>query len=261
MGTKAPRRRPDARQQNVYSRRRVVALVLGLGVLSLLAWSINGAVGWVSEISQAAHVTRVPHRAHLSSPATGPRVRSTRTPVASASPRQRPAARPARARTRPARTASPTPAPAPTAGTVGLSRGCPPSDVVVSLIPGQGSYGSHALPEFDVDVVSSAPGACAVNVGARYLWLVVRSGGIARVWSSAGCATHAGSRVVRLADGVPLILHVTWDRKTSSPGCQQARAVARPGTYTATAIAVVSGVRRSSDTKIFVLSGAGIAVP
>ena len=147
------------------------------------------------------------------------------------------------------------------AGALSLSRGCPPGDILVRLFPSQGSYGSHALPEFDVDVVSTAPGSCAVNVGARYLWLVVRSGGIARVWSSAGCATGAGSRVVWLTHGVPLILHVTWDRKTSSPGCQQARAVVRPGTYTATATAMVSGVRRSSDTKIFVLSGKGIAVP
>jgi len=144
---------------------------------------------------------------------------------------------------------------------VGLSRGCPPGDVVVRLFPSQGSYGSHALPEFDVDMVSTAPRSCAVNVGARYLWLVVRSGGIARVWNSAGCAMGTGSRVVWLARGVPLIRHVTWDRKTSSPGCRQARAVVRPGTYTATATAVVSGVRRSSDTKIFVLSGAEIAVP
>ncbi len=35
----------------------------------------------------------------------------------------------------------------------------------------------------------------------------------------------------------------------------------RPGTYTATAIAVVPGARRPSDTKIFVMGGAGIAVP
>jgi len=257
MGQKAPRAWPPARQQDVYARRRVVALALGLGALSLLAWGINGAVGGVSRISQAARVTRVPHRAHLTSPATGPGAGPAGSPVASASPHQRPAPSPARSRPRPARTASPAPA----AGTVGLSRGCPPGDVVVRLFPSQGSYGSHALPEFDVDMVSTAPRSCAVNVGARYLWLVVRSGGIARVWSSAGCATGAGSRVVWLARGVPLIRHVTWDRKTSSPGCRQARAVVRPGTYTATATAVVSGVRRSSDTKIFVLSGAEIAVP
>jgi len=257
MGQRAPRRRPHARQQDVYARRRVFALVLGLGVLSLLAWGINGAVGGVSQISQAARVAHVPHRARLTRPAAVPGTALAGSPVASASSHQRPAPGPARSRTRPART----PSPAPTAGTVGLSRGCPPGDVVVRLFPSQGSYGSRALPEFDVDVLSTAHRPCAVNVGARYLWLVVRSGGIARVWSSAGCAAGAGSRVVWLARGVPLIWHVRWDRKTSSPGCRQARAVARPGTYTATATAVVPGVRRSSDTKIFVLSGAGIAVP
>jgi hypothetical protein len=132
---------------------------------------------------------------------------------------------------------------------------------VVRLFASQGSYSPRARPEFDVHVVSTAARSCAVNVGAMHLWLVVRSGGIARVWSSADCATGAGSRVAWLARGVPLILHLRWDRKTSSPGCRQPRSVARPGTYTATAAAVVSGVRRSSDTKIFVLSGAGIAVP
>src|SRR5260370_41962360 len=98
MGQRAPRRRRRARQQDVYARRRVFALALGLGVLSLLAWGINGAVGGVSQISQAARVAHGPHRARLTRPATGPGTALAGPPVASASPPQPPAPRPAPSR-------------------------------------------------------------------------------------------------------------------------------------------------------------------
>jgi hypothetical protein len=53
------------------------------------------------------------------------------------------------------------------------------------------------------------------------------------------------------------LLHISWDRKTSVPGCRLAPTVAGPGTYTATA----NSGQLTSNTLIFVLRGAGLAVP
>jgi hypothetical protein len=127
---------------------------------------------------------------------------------------------------------------------------------VLSLFAAKYSYPAHALPQFEVDVVSTAPRACTFDLAARNVQLLVRSGGKARVWDSADCAA-SGRQVTRLTQGVPAVVRISWDRKTSAPGCRLPRKAARPGTYTATAY---SG-NLISPTLIFVLSARGIAVP
>jgi hypothetical protein len=54
-----------------------------------------------------------------------------------------------------------------------------------------------------------------------------------------------------------MVVHFTWNRTTSAPGCRPPHRTVRPDTYTATAY---SG-NRSSQAMIFVLKGRGIAVP
>jgi hypothetical protein len=129
--------------------------------------------------------------------------------------------------------------------------------VVISLIAARYSYGSGAVPQFDVSVVSTAaPRTCTFDVGAKHVRLVIKSGP-ARVWGSSDCTPGAGSQVTRLARGVPFMLHISWNRKTSVPHCRLAATVARPGTYTAT---VWSG-QLNSNTLVFVLRGKGVAEP
>jgi hypothetical protein len=89
---------------------------------------------------------------------------------------------------------------------------------------------------FDLNVVSTSATTCTFNVGAKYLTLVIRAGRT-RIWGSADCVEGQGSLVTDLQRGVPTVLPVSWDRETSSPGCQIASAHVQAGTYTATVIA------------------------
>jgi len=226
----------------------VIALAAGIAVVGLVAWTVNGALGG-GAASQSAQVTHVNgggarHPATTGSPAAGP------TPAAT--PDASPGA--GHASTPPGRGHS-----GRTAHQAQASRNvgtCPPGDLVLSLFAARYSYPAHARPQFQVDVVSTAPGTCTFALGAGHVQLLIKAGGIRRVWDSADCARPAGPQPARLAKGVPAVLSFTWDRKTSAPGCRLRRA-ARPGTYTATAY---SG-RLSSQSLIFVLRAPGIAVP
>lgn len=125
---------------------------------------------------------------------------------------------------------------------------CPSADVVISLTANGDSYAGAARPEFTIDVVSTDSRTCAFNVGARYLTLVISSGGV-REWGSDDCTSGSQSRPEMLARGVPVQKTITWDRTLSAPGCHLTPTAARPGTYTATASD--AGVR--SHTVVFVL--------
>ena len=80
--------------------------------------------------------------------------------------------------------------------------------------------------------------------------IVIRAGGKHQVWDSADCAGPA-ARVTTLARGVPAAVQISWNRKTSAPGCRAPHRAVRPGTYTATAY--IGNV--SSRAMSFVLNG------
>lgn len=130
--------------------------------------------------------------------------------------------------------------------------------MVVSLTANRGSYRPGAQPQFTVYLVSVGHHDCSVNVGPGYLTVVIKAGGSRRIWDSADCA-RPKSRFVQLSQGVPEVRHFSWNRKGSSPGCQLATASARPGTYTATAVARAAHLA-SRDT-VFVLAGRRTAMP
>jgi hypothetical protein len=249
MGMNAPRDQQRAPQPDIFWRRRVVALALGIAILGLLAWAVSGVVGGGAATGQTADVGQVtPSGAARAGP---PATASGGPATAQASAQGTPSAR--------ARTPGPTQSPAPThkaVTTAHSGNSCPAGDVVISLMAAQDSYGAQVLPEFEVAIVSTAAQTCTFDVGAKGVQLVIKSGP-ARVWGSSDCAADVGSRITELARGVPAVLRISWDRKTSVPGCRLARAAALPGTYTATAY----GGQLSSSTMVFVLRGAGVAVP
>jgi hypothetical protein len=123
---------------------------------------------------------------------------------------------------------------------------CARSEVVISLFASQVSYAAPAWPEFDVDVVSTAGRPCTFNVGAARLALVIDAGSV-RVWSSADCVQGRKSLVTDLVKGVPTVLPISWDRRTSSPGCKLASSEVPAGMYAATA----SSGQLTSNTEIF----------
>jgi hypothetical protein len=228
--------------RSVYWRRRVLALGLGIGLLAILAWTVKGVAGQGGQASPASHITHVSGRARHRDTASGPSAGSTASPGTS-----------------PATQAQASPSPAPTSAPAGLPGACRPHQVVLSLVPDQGSYGPREHPQFDVYVVSIARRDCSFNVGPRYLSVVIKSGGITRIWSSANCVTGPGSDFVALSTGVPSVLHFSWNRKASSPACRASRAAVRPGTYTATVTAPRD--RLASQGIVFILNGPGVAEP
>lgn len=242
MGQNDPRHQQGERPPDVYWRRRALALALGLGVLGLLAWAVDGTMGGGAPPSQAASV----------------RAGATATPSGGGSPSAR--AHPVSARSHasasvsPGRSASPAPDASAHAGGHASARACPRHDVVLSLRSASRRYRPGRRPGFAVSVVSTGSGQCSFDIGRAHLWVVIRSGE-ARVWSSAACATGGGTRVVTLARGVPSVVRLFWDRTTSASGCHRRSAKVGPGTYTATAKAKTPGGSLASKPVAFVLSG------
>jgi len=67
----------------------------------------------------------------------------------------------------------------------------------------------------------------------------------------------SGSNMIVLARGRPAVLRVSWDRRTSSPGCGGASHAVAPGEYTVIAVAG----RLHSKTVNLVLGAAGASGP
>ena len=251
----------SAGHTDVYWRRRVIALAAGIGLLALVTWTVNGALGGGAP-RQATNLSQTTsqHSGHPATPAASatpgaPAGRASGTP----SPAGAPSPSSSAGRAASAKHGAPaTRHPAGQRGrkTSARAAACPRAGLVLSLFSARYSYPAHARPEFSIDVVSTTPGRCTVNLGVKNLHIVIRAGGKSEVWDSAAC-TRPAPRATTLARGVPAVVQMTWNRQAFATGCQGPRRAARPGTYTATAY---SG-KLSSGTRIFVLKGHGIAVP
>ncbi len=251
MAGNVPGEQESPGQNGVYWRRRAIALGAGIVLVGLVAWSVNGALSG-GPATPSAQISRVT-ASHRGPPAGSgsPAPRTAAPSPSAAATTGHPASR---------RSGGGHPGKGGAAGggrPAGQAGACPQNDIVLSLFAPQYNYPAHESPQFQVDVVSIAPVPCTFALGAGHVQLLVKSGGIHRIWDSADCARPAGPQVTRLARGVPLVLPLSWDRKTSVPGCRVPRRPARAGTYTATAY---SG-RLSSRPLIFVLRAPGVAVP
>lgn len=224
-----------------YWRRRVVTLTAGLAALTLLTWAVNVALSGSRAAGQG------PPRAaarHVTGPRSHSRAEGQRQTLAGDAValglQQRPHPRP------PAPSPRATAAPIPGAG----PHPCLSRAVTLTLSTPRHSYGSGQAVTFMVRAVHTGTRPCPINLGSRFVSVVVASGGTP-LWDSSSCLRGTGSRVVTMRRGVPVLLRVTWDRRTSLSGCAgQGRAV-RAGTYTAAAF---DGQVRSQSTS-FVLSG------
>jgi hypothetical protein len=229
--------------RSVYWQRRVIAFILGGTVLSLLALLVNGMLSSGAASGQAAG-TPSAHAAARSLPHSGRTTRAGRKARAGPTGQARPPT--------PARSSSPG---SPPAGHSGRPA-CAARNVVLSLFTSRYWYQRGQDPRFAVDAVSVARRPCSFDMGARSVSVVV-TWGQTRIWGSADCVQGTGSRVVTLVRGVPALLHVTWNRRTSAHGCPGARRQAHLGTYTVTAY---SG-QLHSNTLVVVLAGPGVGAP
>src|SRR5260370_27413631 len=92
MGMNAPRDQQRAPQPDIFWRRRVVALALGIAILGLLAWAVSGVVGGGAATRQTADVGPV---TPSGAPPAGPPAPAPRAPPpAPAPPHARPPAPP-----------------------------------------------------------------------------------------------------------------------------------------------------------------------
>ncbi len=244
-GRESDWRGSDGREHGemTYWRRRFIALTIGLGVLSLIAWAFSGTLGASGGGSTAADGAHTSHGHSARATDAGGTAQPGGQPEASPS-----ATAPPSPSVQPSSSASPAAGAAAQAG-AGVpeqlaafaphrdphpARACKAGNVVISLVVAQASYGKGQLPEFDVDVVSTAARTCGFNVGARRLSVVVRAHG-KRLWASADCAAGHAKLTTDLARGVPVIVPVSWNRQTSAGSCQGDGRQAPAGSYTASA--------------------------
>jgi hypothetical protein len=224
-----PEAAPEWREPGAmtYWRRRFVALAIGLGILSLIAWAFSGALGSGRGGGSTAGVS------HGHAPKAGTRSGGVN---GAASPRGQPQTAPSSGAAQPS--ASPSAGAgyqAPAQAAVAAphpARACKPASIVLSLFVGQDSYAQGQPAQFAVDVVSTADRTCGFNVGAKHLSLVVRAHG-AQVWASTGCAAGSGTLTTNLARGVPVIVPISWNQQTAAHACGTGAQVPA-GRYTAT---------------------------
>ena len=246
-----------------YWRRRVVVLAACLAVLTVLTWSVNlvfssiGATGQRSpgshaaapgERSQGGQVRsqagsgQAGHRQALTGETADLGLQRGADPQPSASLSERP----------PASRSDAGAAPLP--GLAGQA--CASRNVALTLRSSQHRYGPSTLVTFVVGAVSSGSRPCRVNLGSRFVSVVVAASGTP-LWDSSSCLRGTGSQVVTLRRGVPAFLQVTWDQRTTLSGCPGKGSTVRAGTYTAAAF---YGQLRSHAVS-FVLTGRGAAAP
>lgn len=222
------RNHPEARPPLpvTYWKRRFLVLAAGLAVLAVIAWAFSGVLAVGGRAAASAGLGSPGHQARPTGGQGNGRASGSGVPQTSPAPSlSTPPGIPVPPSLTPGATQPPGPAPV---------RACEPGDVVLSLVSSQGSYGSGQLPEFDVNVVSTAARTCAFDVGPRFLALVITAGG-KRIWSSADCVARPGSLLTDLARGVPTVVPISWDRETSAPGCRVTSRQVVPGSFAAAA--------------------------
>lgn len=224
---------PADHSAGTYWRRRFTVLVIGLSVFAMAAWSLSDALHVRPHLAGARTTARHGLVTGGAPPDGGPRGSGTSgspvSPGTSASPGK------SGSPDRPSGDGQLSPAPSPSASTRGF-RGfqpafCAKGSIVLSLTATALTYRPHQLPEFSLSVVSTQRGSCSFNIGSRHLALVIKEGPT-RIWSSADCAIGTGSLVSALRRGVPTVVAISWNRKTSSPGCSGPTRLAPAGVYT-----------------------------
>jgi hypothetical protein len=234
---RSARTRPARISPTTYWRRRVLVFAVGIGLLTALSWTVNGMLAARSSAAHAASpgATRAAGSAapHVS--------RGRALPAPSSSPR--PKSVPSRHRSTAHSPAS------------GKALACAPGAVTLRLSSPQYWYQAGKMPLFTVHAVSNEGRPCRFNMGTKFVSVVIASG--RRIWSSADCVSGSGSNMIVLIRGVPAVLRVSWDRRTSSPGCSGTSQAVAPGEYQVTAVAG----RLRSKTVNLVLGAQGASGP
>lgn len=215
----------------------MLVLAVGIGLLTTISWTASGMLASRSTASQATD------------PGGATAVGSAPAQVSEAGAPASPSVSPS---------SSPAPAPArssaqPRASSRALA--CAPGAVALRVTSPQYWYQPGTTPRFTVHAVSHEAQPCRFNMGTKFVSVVVAAAG-RRIWSSADCVSGESNMIV-IAKDTPAALRLSWDRKTSAPGCTGTAHPARPGEYQVTAVA---GHQRSAAVNI-VLGATGASGP
>jgi len=232
--------RPAKVSQATYWRRRITVLAVAAGLLTAVSWAVNGMLTASSTAGQTPTASSTGTGGSTAAHLGGDQAPATPSP----SPSHH--SRPAHSRHRAARQAHAA------TGTLACTRG----SMTLTVSSSQGFYQPGATPRFTVHAVSRESQPCRFNMGPKFVSVVVTAKG-RRIWSSADCVSGAGSNVVVMTGGKQAVLGVSWDRKTSTPGCSVTRVLVRPGEYQVSAVAG----RLHSRTVNFVLGAQGVPGP
>ncbi len=230
---------PARVSQATYWRRRITVLGVAAGLLTGLSWAVNGMLSASSTAGQATNAGSAgaagsTPAAHISGDPAAPS--PSPSPRSSSAPAKHRAAKHAHA----------------PAATLACARG----SVALSVSSPQYFYQPGKTPSFTVHAVSQASRPCRFNMSAKFVSVVIASGD-RRIWSSADCASGVASNMVAIASDRPATLRLSWDRRTSSPGCSGSGQLVRPGEYQVRAVAG----RLHSKTVNFVLGAKGVSGP
>ena len=206
MGTKQQQRPGVSRRPSpaVYRRRRLVAGLLALLVLTGLVFAVIGVVRALTPDEPTAAAT-VPAPT-LTPPGTAP---AAAPPVA--------------------------PSPAATESAAAQQGSlCPADKIVVGASTDAQVYPAGASPVLTLTVTNTGDTACEINVGTTQMEFVVASGSD-RIFSSMDCQDGAQDYIKKVEPGASETANFPWDRNRSAPGCAAVASNPNPGYYMFTA--------------------------
>ncbi|HUZ54882.1 MAG TPA: hypothetical protein VMU94_20445 [Streptosporangiaceae bacterium] len=228
----------QAEPSATYWRRRFIILAVGLAVLAAASWGLSQALR-IHPAGRSSTGTLRMSGAGSGPPAGSPAAGDGQVRGGTAGNRGGHGSAGSHGKSGPGTVTRPSPAPEPTATTSGFAgfkpAFCSWHAIVLSLSAAQVHFGSGQQPTFSLSVVSTQPTDCSFNVGPGHLAVVIKEGP-ARIWSSADCVNGTGSLVTALRRGVPTVVAVDWNRRTSSPGCSGPARPVPAGSYTAYAV-------------------------
>lgn len=176
----------------VYWRRRIVVLAIVLAFILFIWWLFAGRSGG---------------SAPTPAPVPGP----TSSPTTTPGPTQSPSG-----------SATPTP--------TGSGSKCTDSQIEVKVLADPDTSPMGSSMQLTLLITNISPSACTRDVGAAQNELQVATAND-RLWSSDDCSPSKEEKLQVLQPNENFVAAVTWDQRTSRPGCPTSRVEVDPGVY------------------------------
>ena len=218
----------------IYWRRRFVVLAVVLATLAVAAWSLSEAFRVQPDHGRPATTGGGMGGRNPSAPGASP---GGATGTGKGNHGSGGSAGRIRTRTRhrPAGARKPEVSPSPGAFGGFKPAFCSWHSIVISASANQVEFAPDQRPAFSLSVVSTQPTDCSFNVGPGHLALLIKEDTV-RIWSSADCVKGTASLITALRRGVPTVVAIGWNKKTSAPGCPGPARPVPAGSYTAYAV-------------------------